>query len=265
MEMQFSVMLPYSEIVREAPVLGEDGFDVEVEIQDAHWLLTTCEMSSVRRVGDFLSERNIKVSVNGPIFDLNPGSLDEFIREHTKKVFLKTIELAASIGSSRVILPSGFSPFLAGDAREGWRLLAVEVWESCLNTASENDITVCIENGYEDSPAMIVEMAHELDNRLFGVCLDVGHINLYSRKKPGYWIKETGEYIREIHLNDNDGKTDDHLALGEGTVDIPAIFRTLYKQKIWPSLVFDMSTDQAEKSFKYLEGKGLLSFQPELL
>jgi len=258
-------MLPYSEIVREAPVLKESGFDLEVEIQDSHWLLTTCEMSSVRRVGDFLREQETLVSVNGPIFDLNPGSLDEFIREHTRKVFFKTIELAVSIGGSRVILPSGFSPFLSGDAREGWRSLATEIWESCVHIGSENDLVVCIENGYDDNPGMLLEIARELDSKSFGICLDVGHVNVYSRKKPSHWIKELARYIREIHLNDNNGKTDDRLVLGEGTLDIPAIFRTLHKHRVWPPMVFDMATVHAVNSYKYLENRGVLSFQPELL
>jgi sugar phosphate isomerase/epimerase len=219
----------------------------------------------VRRVGEFLNERDIRVSVNGPIFDLNPGSLDEFVREHTKKVFLRTIELAAAIGSSRVILPTGFSPYLSEDARAGWKSLAGEVWEACLNRAGEMDITICLENRYEDTPDPLTSIINERDNRLLGVCLDVGHVNVFSKKNISHWIKSIGSHVKEIHLNDNDGKTDDHLTLGEGTIDIPALFRLFHKYKLWPPMIFDMSLEQAAQSFKYLGNKGIFSFQPELL
>ncbi|MFQ6104397.1 MAG: sugar phosphate isomerase/epimerase family protein [Candidatus Glassbacteria bacterium] len=264
MEIRFSVTLPYSEIVREAPGLKEKGLDVEVEIQDAHWLLTTCEMSSVRRVGDFLRERNIEVSVNGPIFDLNPGSFDDFIREHTKNVFMKTIELAINIGGSRVILPSGFTPFLTGEASTGWKKLSIEIWKACVGKAVEHDITVCVENRFEHIPLVLTDIVDELKTEMFGICLDIGHVHVYSRKRLPHWIKESGGITKEIQLNDNDGKTDSHLALGEGNVDIPGLFRALHSRRLWPPMVFEMSIDQAERSLKYLDSRGILSFQPKL-
>ncbi len=265
MEFKFSSTLPYSEIVREAPILKEKDLDIEVEIQDSNWLLTTCEMSSVRRVGEFLSEREIGVTVNGPIFDLNPGSFDDFIREHTKNVFLRTIELSYSIGSPRVILTSGFSPFLDGEALIGWRNLAIEVWKSCLDKATDHNVSICIENRYETVPDILTDLVSEMNNEMFGVCLDTGHVNVYSRKNLLHWVKELKEITMEIHLNDNNGKTDGHLALGEGTLDVLPLFRALRKHGTWPPMVFEMGIQQIEQSFKHLESSGAFAYQPKLL
>jgi sugar phosphate isomerase/epimerase len=264
MEAVFSAVLPYPEIVREAPPLKERGLDIEVEIQDAGWLLTTCEMSSVRRVGDFLRERRIAVSVNGPIFDLNPGSFDDFIRDHTRKVFLKTIELSWNIGATRVVLPSGFSPFLTGEARKGWLEISLPVWKDCLTKAAEHDIVVCMENRLEDSPDRICDIIDRLNSRTFGVCLNVGHVHLYSKKGIGTWVRKLGASIVEIHLSDNDGRNDDHIALGDGGVDFEAMAKSLHRANIRPPMILDMDRRHIEKSLRYLDEQGIFSIQPGL-
>lgn len=265
MDIRFSVTVPYAEIVRLAPVIKERRLDIEVEIQDAQWLLRTCEMSSVRRVGDLLREKGIGVSVSGPVFDLNPGSFDEFIRDHTKKVFTRTIELARNIGGARVILPSGYTPFLAGEAKGGWRSLAIDTLKACAHKAGEHDVTLCLENWFEETPLVLVDLLSELGNLGCGACLDVGHVNVFSRVNLSRWLKELGELTREIHLHDNDGKTDSSLPLGEGSVDIAPLAKVLHRKKVWPALVFEMDIPQAEKSVKFLEDRGVFSFQQTLL
>lgn len=265
MDFRFAVTIPYAEIVRFAPLLAGKKLDIEVEIQDTQWLLRTCEMSSVRRVGDLLRERDIGVSVSGPVCDLSPGSFDEFIRDHTRNVFLKTIELARNIGGTRVILPTGYTPFLTGEARRGWRNLALEVWKACAHKAREYDVVVCLENWFEEKPTVFVDLLVELSHLGCGACLDVGHVNVYSRVSLSRWLKELGELTKEIHLNDNDGKTDSSMALGEGNVDIAPLARALHRKKVWPALVLEMDLPQAEKSMKYLEDRSIFSFQQELL
>ncbi len=264
MEPGFSAVLPYPEIVREAPRMKEQGLDIEVEIQDAGWLLTTCEMSSVRRVGDFLRERKISVSVNGPIFDLNPGSFDDFIRDHTRKVFLKTMELAWNIGAVRVVLPSGFNPFLTGEARKGWFEISIPVWKDCTAKAAEHDLVVCLENRLEDDPDRITEIIERLDSSAFGVCLNVGHVHLYSKKSVGTWVRKLAGSIAEIHLSDNDGRTDDHRALGDGSVDLEAFAKSLHRAGIRPPMILDMDRRHVEQSLRFLDERGIFSFQPGL-
>jgi sugar phosphate isomerase/epimerase len=265
MENRFAVTVPYAEIVRLAPILKEKRLDIEVEIQDSQWLLRTCEMSSVRRAGDFLRERGIAISVSGPVFDLNPGSFDEYIRDHTRKVFLKTIDLARNIGAARVVLPSGYTPFLAGEAKGGWRSLALDVWRKCAAKAGEHDIVLCLENWFEESPAVLLDLLSELGPLGCGACLSVGHANVYSKLNPGRWMKELGELTKEIHLSDNDGKTDGSMALGEGTVDLAPLAKILQRKGNWPALVLEMDIPRAEKSMKFLEDQGLFSVQQKLL
>ena len=88
------------------------------------------------------------------------------------------------------------------------------------------------------------------------VCLDVGHANS-SRAGLSDWFDMLGEYIGHIHLSDNRAYFDDHLPLGDGTVDWPLV------QKRWEQLnrrvpitleVGDRNS--VEKSLAFLEKNG---------
>ena len=54
------------------------------------------------------------------------------------------------------------------------------------------------------------------------VCLDIGHANL-SRDPMEKWFDDLGAGIGYIHVSDNAGLFDEHLALGDGTVDIKKV------------------------------------------
>ncbi len=48
-----------------------------------------------------------------------------------------------------------------------------------------------------------------------------------------------GKYISEIHLHDNHGERDEHLPLGEGNIDLPAVFAQLKMRNLRPALVIE--------------------------
>ena len=70
-----------------------------------------------------------------------------------------------------------------------------------------------IERILDDSPGVLLH-------------LDVGHANLHGRK-PVEMICRLGRRLHHVHLNDNDGRSDQHLPAGCGNIDWKAVFRTL--------------------------------------
>ncbi len=53
-----------------------------------------------------------------------------------------------------------------------------------------------------------------------GLHLDVGHANLGTRKShTASLLERYGTRLRHVHLSDNKGKNDDHLAIGAGIID----------------------------------------------
>jgi len=93
-----------------------------------------------------------------------------------------------------------------------------------MDTASRIGFRVAIENVFDDDPEALQMLIEKIDNRDFGFCFDTGHFNLFSRVPLEQWFMALGRHLVEVHLHDNDGKTDAHLAIGSGNIDFKTFF-----------------------------------------
>jgi sugar phosphate isomerase/epimerase len=62
----------------------------------------------------------------------------------------------------------------------------------------------------------------------FGAVLDTGHQHAQKEILP-LSVEKLGSRIFYLHVSDNDGLVNEHLALGEGTVDWTGVFIALKK------------------------------------
>ena len=62
------------------------------------------------------------------------------------------------------------------------------------------------------------------------VCLDVGHLSAFGGGNFPLWLKTLGPVIGQLHLHDNHGADDDHLALGAGNIPLKDILHYLAAQ-----------------------------------
>jgi sugar phosphate isomerase/epimerase len=88
---------------------------------------------------------------------------------------------------------------------------------------------------------------------LFGLCLDVGHRELFSRQSVGEWVHGMHPHIFELHLHDNRGVNDDHFPIGDGKVDFGGLFKKLDELGVNPVYTLEAhSPEDAVKSLKSL-------------
>lgn len=133
----------------------------------------------------------------------------------------KWLDLFNAVGVKYAVLhPGGYTVSESG--RDPERILERNITslsELCRYIAG-TEMTICLEN--------IVQTAPECDDLLriinmtgapnLGICLDTGHLNRCSRKQADF-IKKAGAYLKALHLNDNEGVTDQHiLPYGRGTI-----------------------------------------------
>ncbi len=52
----------------------------------------------------------------------------------------------------------------------------------------------------------------------FSLCLDTGHTNHASKKPLTEWLDILAPWITHLHLHDNHGVIDEHLAIGAGNI-----------------------------------------------
>lgn len=74
----------------------------------------------------------------------------------------------------------------------------------------------------------ILRLMDAVNNPNFMAVLDTGHLNAQKEILP-LSIEKLGKRIGYLHVSDNDGRDNKHLALGKGTIDWKGVFLALKK------------------------------------
>lgn len=198
-------------------------------------------------------------TLHGAFFDVIPFSLDKRIKEISLQRIHQSIDVARMIGAKAVVFHTNYNPFLnSKDYVEGFIKQNICIWDDIFK---ENpDINIYLENMFDTTPDIMVKLAEGLKaNSNFGVCLDYGHAAL-SKVAPQEWAKALGQYVKHVHLNDNDLVSDLHLAWGDGRID-RATFYDAYNTYMSEAtvLVETSSYENTLKSLQLLSQEGFIN------
>lgn len=140
----------------------------------------------------------------------------------------RSIHAAALLGVKywvvHPIMPFGVQDRLNGKVAET-RELNIEFMKKLLDFARQEGVIICLENMpftyfSLSSPSEIVGLIEEISDPFLAMCLDTGHTNVCRGwHTPANALREYGRYIRVLHVHDNKGDTDRHLAPLSGTID----------------------------------------------
>ncbi|NLE12966.1 MAG: sugar phosphate isomerase/epimerase [Clostridiales bacterium] len=80
----------------------------------------------------------------------------------------------------------------------------------------------------------LIELADSYNDPLVGICWDTGHCNVYGgipelRKYTDQYneIMKLGKRLKALHIDDNNGYVDDHIAPYDGVIDWNSVMRAL--------------------------------------
>ena len=131
--------------------------------------------------------------------------------------------------------------------------------------AKQYDIKVAIHNhGPEDkhypSPYDVLKYVKNMDRRM-GLCVDIGH-TVRAGADVVQAVADAGPRLFDMHAKDlRDLKArDSQVAVGEGAIPIPDIFRQLQKQRYagYVNLEYEINADDPlpgmQQSFAYMRG-----------
>lgn len=166
-------------------------------------------------------------TMHGAFYDIVPFSWDSGISRHSRYRMQQSAEIAAKLGCRAVIFHAGLRPEFAGNEKY-YRNWLEMMSRMAGELASQWDVEIYYENVGETSPAELRELADSLrEERRFGICLDIAHLMLTGGASPEEWLSGLAPYIRHFHLNDHHLKTDEHLALGCGSINWGDIFEKI--------------------------------------
>ena len=101
---------------------------------------------------------------------------------------------------------------------------------------------MCLENSWGHTPEVLAAEVDAIGLAQVGACLDVGHAHYQGSSPSHCWVEVLGPRLRHLHLHDNDGSSDQHLATGAGTIDWPPLFAALRRQGLRPTATLEVET-----------------------
>ena len=116
-------------------------------------------------------------------------------------------------------------PFGMGDDgdRDEYMRINTEFFTELCKVAEKEQVVICFENMPMPklpiaSPADILDFVKRIDSPYFKVCLDTGHASVL-KISAGDAVRETGDYLKVLHVHDNNGRADQHLLPFSGVTD----------------------------------------------
>ena len=190
------------------------ALQVGVEVYLDNQTVDEADLSMARRLGQELAERSILCTVHAPYMDLVPGAVDKDIRRITVEKLKKGVEMANLLGARGIVCHGMYDRWRYGGLQQEWLDNSVETWTEILKDSGE--MPLMIENIFDETPEIMLALLERFKEKNLMVCFDTGHFNLFTTVSLDEWLVPLKERIREFHIHDNHGKSDEHLPVGQG-------------------------------------------------
>ena len=132
-----------------------------------------------------------------------------------KKAARATAALGCKYLVIHAVMPFGIHEKGTPESEQTWQI-NLAFMRDLLRTAKEYGVTVCLENMPMPkftigSPEEVLRFVKEINDENLQICLDTGHVSVYSDLSLKEEVKRLGDYIKVLHVHDNDFGIDAHM------------------------------------------------------
>ena len=145
-------------------------------------------------------------TIHAPFLDISPGGFDKDIREISFKKLKKVLKIAKNWKSQLVVMHFNYDPIYYREYFDQWM---------------------------ENASDFFVDLIREKKSPRIIHCFDFGHHHVFGSIPFEEWLfylKPNGRI--HFHFHDNPGFTDDHLPVGEGSIDWNRVKEVILNMKV---------------------------------
>ncbi len=247
------ISCPFDQLVEEyLPLVLRERVNLEIGLNGT--ILDRYKMPSFGKIARIIEENGLKCTIHAPFIDLSLGAIDSLVRRATVKRLLRAINIASLFKAQSMVFHTGFDPKHYHGHQEEWLENSFHTVEQLLSAAAEKKLKLNLENVFEYTTGIHQKLFSKFDDQYLGFCLDLGHQRVFSKTSMEEWLETVGARIGQLHLHDNKGEWDDHLAIGKGEIDFDGVFDFLEENEITPLLTIE--AHKKEDVMPSLEGLG---------
>jgi sugar phosphate isomerase/epimerase len=267
--LKIGACLRHSEISEHRDWLFEAGRDIELQDFMSHAALTQDRQELIAAAKSALKGHDGRRGIHGPFEGLDIDNKDTELRPLITTRFLHALEAAAAVGARQMVLHSPYTLWYQNNIHnaKGYSASKLgrihDVLGPVVKQAEIEGITLVIENIQDVDPTTRRAMVDSFGSDAIALSIDTGHAHL-ARKMSGappvdYFVRDAGDQLQHVHLQDLDGHADRHWAPGDGEIEWLAVFGALSMCESTPHLVLELR-DKADipKGFAYLENLGVV-------
>ena len=212
-----------STIASDAPLFAREyDFGLEIAEYSTAWNMDRRFEVTDSRVKESL--KGISRSIlHAPVNELFPCAVDEKARELAAYRYRQAIDLAKSYGARKIVIHGGYTPWFYYPV---WYVSqSIAFWKEFLK--EDPGVDIMLENVLETTPDLIVDIVEGVNDPRLRMCFDVGHINAYSYVPILDWLEACAPWIGHIHINNNDGREDQHGGLQDGSIPMKELLKKI--------------------------------------
>lgn len=251
--------------------------DRDLEIQDFYRIETYRSgwRDTVAQAKAALDGFKGRLGIHGPFYGLDIANPDPDIASLIGQRYRQAVEAAAELGASQMVIHSPFNnwhTYNLYNFKEPEHTTVVEAVSEDVRTllapalalAETHGVTLVVENIEDITPGMRREMVQIIGSPALALSIDTGHAQIAQRASGAppvdVYVRDAGNLLKHVHIQDTDGYADRHWAPGEGHIDWVEVFRALAECDSAPHLVMELKrhTD-IPAGFAYLQGLGVVT------
>ncbi len=216
----------------------------------------TLTKKRVLTLNEIAKSRCIRFSVHAPFADVNIASPSKTMLKASMKRLKRSMQYAKDLDAYLWVFhpgsKSGISAFYPG---ADWQQNLKSI-QDLGETATNLGLKIAMENLPEKysflmkTPEDFNRFYKETGLNNIGIVLDTGHANLEGQTQR--FLQNLPKKIEHIHISDNHGKTDEHLGLGDGSIDWQEFFKRLNAIGFSGTILTE-SVFNAEETFQKLK------------
>lgn len=230
--MQYGAMnYPVRPILEEIDIFARLGFDYLELAMDppmAHHSILTSNQSAITQA---LKDSGMGLVCHLPTF-LTTADLTESLRRASVAEMLQSLDVAADLGARKVVLHPSMVSGMGVFVKETVKGFFIDFLSEMITITRHKNLSICLENMF---PRCRLGVEAEEFEEIFSLfpsvkfALDTGHANIGDQEgnRLKKLVQLCGERLGHLHFSDNHGKRDDHLAVGEGSVNFEELVQSL--------------------------------------
>ena len=225
--MNFPV-LPVLDEIDSFAGLGFDYLELAMDPPMAHHSILAASRKDIVKA---LRERGLGLICHLPTF-LTTADLTESLRRASAAEMHESLRVAVELGAEKVVLHPSMVSGMGSFVQTIVKGYAFDFLSEIVAAAAELKVTVCLENMF---PRYLLGVEPDDLAEIFQVfpglklTLDTGHASIGDQKggRLQQLVQRFGGRIGHLHFSDNQGRRDDHLAIGKGIINFPELVKSL--------------------------------------